>query len=129
MEIKFAGGKLIHAETKGFTIATDGPTVPGGPVTAPSPVDLLLAALGNCTGYYVLHFCETREIPVDNISLSVNATRDEEARRHSAIEIAVNLPDDFPERYVEPLLKACSQCTVKKYLLDPPALSTVAKVG
>jgi len=129
MKINFAGNNVVHAEIRGFTIATDAPTTPGGSVTAPSPVDLLLAALGNCTAYYVQHFCQQRDIPLDNISLSVNVTKDEEARKITAIEVAVNLPASFPEKYVDACLKACSQCTVKKYLLDPPMLSTVANYG
>jgi len=129
MEIRFAGGRLIHAETRGYTISTDAPMAPGGTATAPSPVELLLAALGNCTAYYVMHFCEQREISLSDVSLSVNVTKDEEARRITDIEVSVNLPADFPDKYVDAILKACSQCTVKKYLLDPPNLSTVANVG
>jgi len=60
MRIGFAGNKVVHAETKGFTITTDVPSEPGGRVMAPSPVDLLLASLGTRTSYYVLHFCEQR---------------------------------------------------------------------
>ena len=124
MNIRFAGGKVVEAETKGFVIRTDAPTKPGGPVTAPSPVDLLLASLGNCTSYYVLHFCESRGLPTDDVSLSVDVERDEETRRITDIQVSINLPTSFPEKYQEAILKAASQCTVKKYMQASPHLVT-----
>lgn len=129
MNIRFAGERVVNAETKGFTITTDVPAELGGAVTAPSPVDLLLAGLGTCTSYYVLHFCRQREIPVDDIHLSVDVTREEETRRITDIVVSIHLPATFPEEYVNAVLKASSQCTVKKLMLDCPNLETVAVRG
>ena len=126
MKIRFAGEKIVHAETKGFTIVTDVPSEPGGAVTAPSPVDLLLASLGTCTSYYVLHFCEQRELALDEVSLSVNVDRDEESKQITKIKVDINVPSSFPERYLDAIVKAASQCTVKKYLLDCPEIETMA---
>lgn len=126
MKIRFAGNKIVHAETKGFTIITDVPSEPGGTVTAPSPVDLLLASLGTCTSYYVLHFCEQRELALDEVSLSVNVDRDEESKRITKIKIDISVPSSFPERYLDAIVKAASQCTVKKYLQDCPEIETAA---
>jgi putative redox protein len=129
MSIRFTGGKVVTAETKGFTITTDVPTEPGGAVTAPSPVDLLLAALGNCTSYYVLHFCQSRDLPIEDVSLSVDVTRDEEKKMIDGIAVSINIPNDFPDKYVEPMLNAASQCTVKKLLQNCPTLETVVVRG
>ena len=126
MKISFAGNKVVHAETKGFTIITDVPSEPGGTVTAPSPVDLLLASLGTCTSYYVLHFCEQRELALDSVSLSLDVDRDEESKRITKIKMNINVPSSFPERYLDAIVKAASQCTVKKYLQDCPEIETAA---
>ncbi len=126
MEIRFAGNKVVHAETKGFTIVTDVPSEPGGAVSAPSPVDLLLAALGTCTSYYVLHFCQQRDIPLDDVFLSVDVERDQESKRIAKILLSINLPASFPEQYLDAIVKAASQCTVKEYLQDCPAIETAA---
>ena len=125
MKISFAGNKVVHAETKGFTIITDVPSSPGGEVTAPSPVDLLLASLGTCTSYYVLHFCQQRELSLDEVSLSLDVDRDEESKKITNIRMSINLPSSFPERYGDAILKAASQCTVKKYLQDCPTIETI----
>ena len=126
MEIRFAGNKIVHAETKGFTIVTDVPSEPGGEVSAPSPVDLLLASLGTCTSYYVLHFCQQREIPLDDVSLSLDVERDKDSKQITKILMSINLPGSFPEQYLDAVVKATSQCTVKKYLQNCPAIETVA---
>ena len=126
MIIRFGGNKVVHAEAKGFTITTDVPSEPGGAVTAPSPVDLLLASLGTCTSYYVLHFCEQRELALDSVSLSLNVDRDEESKRITKIKMSINVPPSFPERYLDAIVKAASQCTVKKYLQDCPEIETAA---
>lgn len=126
MKITFAGSKVVTAETKGFTIVTDVPSEPGGAVTAPSPVDLLLASLGTCTSYYVLHFCEQRELALDEVSLSLDVDRDEESKRITKIKINIHVPSCFPERYLDAIVKAASQCTVKKYLQDCPEIETAA---
>ena len=126
MKIRFAGDKVVHAETKGFTIVTDVPSELGGEVSAPSPVDLLLASLGTCTSYYVLHFCEQRGLCLDNVGLTLDVDRDDETQRIAKIRIAIEVPSSFPDRYLDAIVKAASQCTVKKYLQDCPAIETVA---
>jgi len=126
MKIRFAGDKVVHAQTKGFTITTDVPSEPGGEVSAPSPVDLLLASLGTCTSYYVLHFCEQRGMSLEHVGLSLDVDRDEETQKIATIRISIEVPPSFPDRYLDAIVKAASQCTVKKYLQDCPAIETVA---
>jgi len=98
----------------------------GGDSSAPSPFDLFLASLGTCTGYYVLAFCRKRDIPTDEIELILNAVRDEERHTVERIDIAVSLPESFPDRYVNVCIKSAGQCSVKKHLLDPPEIALSA---
>jgi len=118
--VRFPGGKRVVAEHEGRTIETDQSRAAGGEGSAPTPFDLFLASLATCTGYYVLAFCQKREIPTDEITLSLDVTRNEEARRLDRIDIRVHLPSGFPEKYVDACINAASQCAVKKHLADPP---------
>ena len=129
MIIRFAGDRVVHAETKGFTVATDVPAEPGGAVSAPSPVDLLLAGLGTCTSYYVLGYCRQRDLPLEGVHLSVEAAREEGTRKFTGITVTIHLPDGFPEEHVDPILRASSQCTVKKLMQNCPDLQTVVARG
>ena len=120
------GGKRVEAEHRGFTIRTDQPETEGGEGSAPGPFDLFLASIGTCTAYYVLAFCQRRDIPTDEIELTLNAIRNDEKRMIERIDISVHLPTSFPERYVDACLKSAAQCTVKKHLHDPPEIALSA---
>ncbi len=122
MRIRFSGGKGVDAEYGGFTIRTDQPEAKGGDGSAPGPFDLFLASIGTCAGYYVLAFCQKRDIPTDEIELTMDVVRDEERHTVERIDIAVCLPETFPERYVGACLRSAEQCTVKRHLERPPEI-------
>jgi len=123
MRIRFDGGKRVDVEHRGLTIRTDQPEAVGGNGSAPSPFDLFLASIGACTGYYVLAFCQKRDIPTDGIELSMDLTRNEERHMIERFDISVHLPESFPERYVDACLRSAAQCTVKKHLENPPEIA------
>ncbi len=120
MNVRFPGGKRVVAEHDGMVIETDQRRTNGGKGSAPTPFDLFLASLATCTGYYVLAFCQKRNIPTGGISLRLDVTRDEENHRLDRIDIRVHLPAEFPDKYVDACIKAASQCAVKRHLHDPP---------
>ena len=120
MEITFPGGKKVNAMCKGFTIRTDQPPHRGGTGSAPSPFDLFLASIGTCAGFYVLSFCHERAIPTDNIKLVQTMERDSEKGMVRKIQIEIQLPPSFPEKYKQAVVKAAQLCTVEKHLEAPP---------
>ena len=122
MKINFPGGKKVDAEYKGFTIQTDQPIKEGGEGSAPEPFSLFLASIGTCTGIYVLGFCQSRNIPTDNIKLILNFEKNTETKLIEQIEIKINVPNDFPDNYKNALIKTASLCTVKKHLDKPPKI-------
>ena len=129
MRIVFPGGKRVDAFYKGFTIRTDQPESVGGENSAPSPFDLFLASLGTCAGYYVLTFCQRRNLPTDGVALTLSAVRDEAAHRITRIEIHIALPSDFPMEYVDACIRAAEQCAVKSYLQDALRVEITARRG
>ena len=92
----------------------------------PAPFDLFLASIGACSGLYVARFCESRGIPTEGIVMEQRKTVDPETRLVERIEIDVRLPEDFPDRYRDALLRAASLCTVKKHLEHPPEIRVTA---
>jgi ribosomal protein S12 methylthiotransferase accessory factor len=40
----------------------------------------------------------------------------------SRIDLDIQLPPDFPERYRAAVIRAAEQCTVKKHLEHPPVI-------
>lgn len=123
MKITFPGGPAslaVDAEYKGFTIHTDQPADHGGGGTAPAPFDLFLASLGTCAGLYVLRFCQQRGIPTQGLGLNLKTAKDPEGKRIDAIRIEIQLPEGFPDRYRDAVIRAADQCAVKKHIAEPP---------
>lgn len=128
MDIRFPGGLQVEAVFQGFTVTTDQPLGAGGTDTAPSPFELFLASLGTCAGYYALRFCQQRNIDTEGLSVKLSTETDLETHRVTDIRIEIHLPEHFPARYREALLRAVDQCKVKRHIVEPPQfeVTTVA---
>ena len=120
MRIYFAGGKRVDAQYKGFNIQTDQSVMNGGEGKSPPPFDLFLASLGTCAGFYVLIFCQERDIPTKDIDLVLRTLRDTESRMIKKITIYINLPDGFPDKYKNAVRQAADLCAVKKHIINAP---------
>lgn len=120
MKVSFPGGKRVNAAFDGFEIATDQSVDSGGEGSAPEPYDYFLASLATCAGIYVLGFCQKRGIPYEDVRLTQSWTREEKTNRLDSVRISIEVPADFPEKYHTALVRAASQCSVKKTLENPP---------
>ena len=125
MEITFPGGVQVNAQFNGFEVATDQPEKNGGLNSAPSPFDFFLASLGTCAGFFALRFCQQRQLPTDGLRLQLTTEHDTETKRLDRIEIIMQLPKDFPEKYRSAIIRATDQCAVKKALLDTPEIELI----
>jgi ribosomal protein S12 methylthiotransferase accessory factor len=125
MEITFPGGVKVNAQYKGFEIATDQPERNGGENTAPAPFDFFLASLGTCAGFFALRFCQQRDLPTDGLLLRLTTEHNSETKRLDRVEITMQLPKAFPEKYRKAIIRATDQCAVKKALLDPPTIELI----
>ena len=119
MTISFPGGVSVDATVNGHTVHTDQPR-PLGDDGAMSPFDLFLASAGTCMGFYALRFCQERDIPTEGLGLTLEPERDSASNRVTTVHISLQLPDDFPTRYREAILRAVDHCSVKRHLVEPP---------
>jgi putative redox protein len=122
MKITFEGKKKVNAEFNGQIIPTDQPLQAGGDGSAPAPFTLFLASIGTCAGIYVKSFCDQRNIPTDQITITQSMNYNYKTRLIDNIDLIVNLPDDFPEKYKPAVLNAVNLCAVKEHLKNPPAI-------
>ena len=129
MEISFEGEKKVNAYYKGMTLKTDQPVRSGGEGSAPEPFTLFLASIGTCAGIYVKSFCDQRGIPSQDIKLIQSMKLNPETRLIEKINIEIKLPEGFPEKYREAVIKAADLCTVKKHLADPPEITVKAEIS
>ncbi len=129
IKVTFEGNLKVKAEYRGMNILTDQPVYAGGEGSAPAPFDLFLASLATCAGYYVLAFCRQRELPTEGIYLTMDLEKGQVSKMIEKIVIDIHLPADFPEKYVEAVVRAADQCAVKAHLLKPPTFEVKAVKG
>ncbi|HET7787585.1 MAG TPA: OsmC family protein [Myxococcales bacterium] len=118
--ITFPGGKKVNAELRGRTIATDQPREAGGEGSAPEPYALFAASIGTCAGFYALTFCQSRGLSTEG--LAIRQRMRIENKKLIAVELDIDLPRDFPEKYREPLIRAADGCAVKRAILAMPEI-------
>jgi ribosomal protein S12 methylthiotransferase accessory factor len=118
IEVFFDGGRKVNANITGFTVKTDQQVKAGGEGSAPEPFTLFLASIATCAGVYVQSFCLQRDIPVNEITLSMEYEVDPMTKMIAVIRIDIHVPADFPEKYESAVINAAALCAVKKHLSD-----------
>jgi len=126
MTVSFPGGKRVDALYDGFTIRTDQSPKGGGEGSAPQPFDLFLASIATCAGIYVKGYCDARGIPTENLGVEMRIERDHEQHRIGKLVLEIKLPEGFPDKHREAIIRAADLCAVKKHILDPPAFEVRA---
>lgn len=129
MEIFYEDNKKVNASFNGHIIKTDQPENAGGDNSAPSPFDLFLSSIGTCAGFYVKSFCDQRNIPSDNIKIVQSMNFNHETHLISDINIDIQLPLEFPEKYRSAVIASANLCTVKKHLINPPKLEVTSSIN
>lgn len=122
MEIKvnFLDNLRIEAKFDDFTVIADQPIRYKGDGSAPSPFDYFLASSALCAGYFVKVYCNSRDIPTDNIRISQNNIVDPENRYNQIFQINVELPESISEKDRQGILRSIDRCTVKKVVQTGP---------
>ncbi|KRW61689.1 OsmC domain/YcaO domain-containing protein [Pseudomonas sp. TTU2014-080ASC] len=122
MEIKvnFLDNLRLEAKFDDFTVIADQPIRYKGDGSAPGPFDYFLASSALCAAYFVKLYCQTRDIPTENIRLSQNNIVDPEDRYKQIFKIQVELPADISEKDRQGILRSIDRCTVKKVVQTGP---------
>ena len=122
MEIKvnFLDKLRLEAKFDDFTVVADQPIRYKGDGSAPGPFDYFLASSALCAAYFVKLYCDTRNIPTDNIRLSQNNIVDPENRYKQIFKIQVELPEDISAADRQGILRSIERCTVKRVVQTGP---------
>jgi ribosomal protein S12 methylthiotransferase accessory factor len=122
MEIKvnFLDKLRLEAKFDDFTVISDQSIRYKGDGSAPGPFDYFLASSALCAAYFVKLYCNTRNIPTENIRLSQNNIVDPENRYQQIFKIQVELPEDISAKDRQGILRSIDRCTVKKVVQAGP---------
>ncbi len=120
VSLEFAGGKRINARIGEFLIETDQPVKYGGEAGAPAPFDLFLASLATCAGIYAWNFCEMRQLSTQGLALEMVCIDDPKRKMIGEVRFRLTLPEGFPERYRQGIVRSMEQCAVKRHMQQSP---------
>jgi ribosomal protein S12 methylthiotransferase accessory factor len=120
MTVTLPGGKRVDTQIGKHVIRTDQPVSNGGEDTAPSPFQLFLAAIGTCAGIYVAGFCQKRGLPTEGVRIRQRNHFDAETGALARVELDIEVPPAFPEKYFDALVRVADQCAVKKAIQAQP---------
>jgi putative redox protein len=129
MVVEFSGGARVDAHFGNFTVMTDQPPSGGGTGSAPAPFELFLASIATCAGIYVLGFCRQRNLPTDGIRLIERTYRSQTSGLIDKIDLEIQVPPSFPDKYYEALVHSAELCAVKKHLENPPKFNVYTQVA
>jgi ribosomal protein S12 methylthiotransferase accessory factor len=129
MMVDFPGGDRVDAHFGPFSVLTDQPNKSGEPGSAPTPFSLFLASIATCAGIYVLGFCKQRNLPTEGMRLIQQAHRNQQTGMIERVDLEIQVPADFPEKYLPSLIRSAELCAVKKHLETPPVFNIVTKAA
>ena len=121
MIIDFPGGTRVDAHFGKFTVATDQPPV----ASAPTPFAVFLSSIGTCAGIYVLGFCQQRGIPTDGVRIVQRVYSNPLTHMVDKIDLEIQIPNSFPDKYRDSLIRSAELCAVKKHLENPPSFEII----
>lgn len=125
--VTLPGGRRVDAQVGRHLVATDQPLANGGEDSAPSPFDLFLASIGTCAGIFVQGFCSKRGIPTEAIRIVEQPSFGPDGEL-SAVDLRLELPPNFPEKYRDAVVKVVEQCSVKRAIAAQPRFSVTAQL-
>ncbi len=127
MIIDFPGGARVDAHFGPYTVPTDQPSSGGGDGSAPTPFALFLSSMGTCAGIYVLGFCRQRGLSTDGIRIVQRMHSNPLTGMVGQVDLEIQVPASFPEKYRPSLVKSAELCAVKKHFEHPPVFDITTK--
>ncbi len=117
--VTLPGGRRVDAQLPGHLVRTDQAREDGGEDTAPRPFQLFLASIGTCAGIYVQGFCAKRNLSTEGIRI-VERPQYAQDGALLGVDLDIQVPPSFPEKYRDALVRVADQCSVKKAIRAQP---------
>lgn len=126
--IDFPGGAKVDAHYGPYTVKTDQPPTGGGEGSAPTPFAIFLSSIGTCAGIYVLGFCKQRGLPTEDLRILQRIHNNPVSGMIEKIDLEIQVPPSFPDKYRDSLIRSAELCAVKKHLEHPPSFEVTTQV-
>jgi ribosomal protein S12 methylthiotransferase accessory factor len=75
----------------------------------------------------VLGFCQQRGLPTEGIRIIQRMHSNPFSGMVEKIDLEIQVPPTFPEKYRSSLIRSAELCAVKKHMENPPAFEVTTK--
>ena len=116
INVEYLDNLKLKASFDDFSLIADQPIRYKGDGTAPGPFDYFLASSAMCAAYFVKLYCNTRNIPTNDIKVTHNNIIDPENRYKQKFIIQIDMPDSISEKDKAGILASMERCTVKRVI-------------
>ena len=124
IDVVHAGGESYAFATRAHTALTDQPASNGGADAAPTPTELLVAALATCVAFYAGRYLARHGLDRDGLRVTAEFTMAaDRPARVGTIRLRVTPPGGVPAGRRAALLAVASHCTVHNTLRQEPAIT------
>jgi putative redox protein len=95
------------------TITTDEPATLGGTDTAPTPHELLAAALASCVSTMIVLYAQRRDWELGDVQVDLSYDADTNPRE---VDVCIHLPDGLTADQIKRLERVAQTCPVRRAL-------------
>jgi uncharacterized OsmC-like protein len=108
--VTHVSGVKFAIQIRSHQILVDQTVNGGGADSAPTPLELLGAALGSCIAYYIHQFFHTRGLPADEIVVAVSHRSTSNPARIESFDVKLTLPAHVPPHFMPLLERVIDSC-------------------
>ena len=123
LDVSWVGGVSLQAAARKHRIVVDQPEDDGGKDQGMTPVELFVASLGTCIGYYAVRFCQRHDISTQGLKVQMKWSYAEQPHRIGRMSAEVHLPAKLSADLRERLQKVVEGCTVHHSITISPEIS------
>jgi putative redox protein len=105
---------IVHV--RNHIISVDGAVEEGGVDAGPNPHDLYDAALGACKALTLVWYAKRKNIPVEDIQISLARDNSEERQGVYRLAASISLSGDLTEAQRQELLAVAEKCPLQKLM-------------
>ncbi len=105
-------------------IPTDQPVAEGGDHAGPSPVELLLGAIGGCAAFYAGAYLDNKGVDREGLEVMVTGETTERPYRFGKFTVKIKLPSGTDPKLERPVSRAVKACTVFNTLVNAAEFDT-----
>jgi putative redox protein len=119
----------VTAAVGNHRLTCDAPLEQGGIDAGPTPVELLVAAVGTCMAIHIVKYCKAARLPHEGFEMHLDFQLAKDPLRIGSITVDIELPDNFPRDRIVAVKRAAEQCTVKNTLKESTSVDVEILAG